>query len=57
MNEERIQELERRVKTLERAIQVTPSRIVIQKPVLIKGTIHADRVYTARTGSFVELTT
>ena len=55
--EQRIQELERKIRTLERIMQFTPTQVVIQKPLLVKGTVYADRVYTKRSGDFAELTT
>lgn len=53
----RIEKLEKRLAIFERAIVITPTRIIIKQSVLVNGLMNADRVYTKRSGSHVELTT
>jgi hypothetical protein len=36
---------------------VSPTKLTIRKSVLVDGLFNSDRVYTQRTGSYVELTT
>ena len=55
--EQRITELEKKLAMFERAIVVTPTKIIIKQSVLVNGLFNADRVYTARSGEYVELTT
>lgn len=55
--EKRIAELERKLSVYERAFIISPTKITIKQSVLINGLLNADRVYTKRTGSHVELTT
>ena len=57
MDENRLKELERKVEMLERALRVQPTQNVMDKPLLIRGVVYADRVYTKRSGNYVELTT
>jgi hypothetical protein len=54
--EKRIADLERKLKQYERLITVTPTRAIFHQSVLITGTMNADRVYTKRDGTHVELT-
>lgn len=55
--EQQIQDLEARVKKLERLLTYRGNLIVLSKNVQIDGKIYSDRVYTQRSGSYVELTT
>lgn len=55
--DEKIQELEQRITQLERLITVQGSVIVLTKSTVVNGRVNADRVYTQRSGSYVELTT
>lgn len=52
----RIEELERKLDRMERFMVITPTKVVMNQSVLIKGVINADRVYTKRSGNHVELT-
>ena len=54
---ERLTALERELALYRRAIVITPTKIVIKQSVLIQGLMNADRVYTKRTGSHIEITT
>lgn len=54
---QRIEKLERKLEQYERFMTITPSRVIFKQSVLINGMINADRVYTKRSGSHVELTT
>jgi hypothetical protein len=54
--ENKIAELEKRIKKLEQLIAVKGNRIIITKSVVVDGVMNADRVYTQRSGSYVELT-
>jgi hypothetical protein len=54
---EQIAELERRIEALESLLATRGGMIVLTKSVLVDGKINADRIYTQRTGSYVELTT
>lgn len=56
-DKQKISELERRLAILERVMTVTPTQIVFDRTVMAKGIVNADRVYTKRSGTFVELTT
>lgn len=55
--EKRVAELERKLAVYERAFIISPTKITIKQSVLINGLLNADRVYTKRNGSHVELTT
>ena len=55
--EQRVMELEKRLDIFERAIVVTPTKIIIKQSVLVNGLCNADRMYTKRSGDYVELTT
>jgi len=55
--EQRVAELERKLAVYDRAITVTPTKIIIHQSLLIQGLMNADRVYTKRSGNHVELTT
>ena len=55
--EERIAKLEKEMSVYRKAIVITPTKILIKQSVLINGIMNADRVYTKRSGSHVELTT
>lgn len=55
--EQRIAALEKKLALYERAFVITPTKIIIKQSVLINGLMNADRVYSKRSGSHVELTT
>ena len=40
----------------ERFFEVSANRIVLKNTVIVDGVLNADRVYTQRSGSYVELT-
>lgn len=53
--EQRIAKLEKQLALYERAFVITPTKIVINQSVLIQGLMNADRVYTKRSGSHIEI--
>lgn len=55
--EQRIKALEDKLALYERYFVITPTKLIIKSPTLINGLLHADRVYTKRSGNHVELTT
>ena len=55
--EQRVEKLEKELDLYRRAIVITPTRIIIKQSILVNGLMNADRVYTKRSGSHVELTT
>lgn len=55
--EQRVAKLEKELDLYRRAFIVTPTKIIIKQSVLVEGLFNADRVYTKRSGSHVELTT
>lgn len=55
--DERIAELERRIAFLEGLITVQGGVIVLTRSTVINGRMNADRLYTQRSGSYVEITT
>lgn len=50
-------EMKRKLEMYERFFDVKANRIILKQSVIIDGTINADRVYTQRSGSYVELIT
>lgn len=55
--EQRVRQLEEKLELFDKYFVVTPTKVYIKNSVVIKGLVNADRVYTARTGTYVELTT
>lgn len=55
--EQRVKELERKLAMYERLLIVTPTKLIVKQSVLVNGLMNADRVYTKRSGSHIELTT
>lgn len=55
--EKRVVDLERKLDMYERAFIITPTKIIIKQSILLNGLLHSDRVYTKRSGNYVELTT
>lgn len=55
--EQKVRQLEDRVAQLESLITTRGGNIVLTKSVQVDGRMNADRVYTQRSGSYVELTT
>lgn len=53
----KIQELEKRLMKLERLLTLNGNTLQINATTRIRGVLSADRVRTARSGSYVELTT
>jgi hypothetical protein len=53
----KVLELEKELAVYRKFFKPTPTQLVITNSVLIKGKLNADRVYTGRSGSFVELET
>lgn len=53
--EQKVERLERELQELRRAIQITPNRVNITRSVTVQGLLNGDRVYTKKTGQFVEL--
>lgn len=54
---EQFRELQQRVEQLEGLIGSRANRVVLKHPVIVDGTVSADKVYTQRSGSYAELTT
>lgn len=48
--------MKRELDILNRVIEVRGNRIYLKKTVVVDGIINADKVYTQRSGSYVELT-
>lgn len=60
MNQQERQEFEqmkRELAMLKRLFVVTPNMVRITKSLQVDGAINGDRIYTQRSGSYVELTT
>lgn len=55
--EQRVKKLEEELALYRRYFVVTPTKITVKQSMLVEGLMNADRVYTKRTGSHVELTT
>lgn len=55
--ESRLAALEKEIDVYRRAFIVTPTQIIIRQSVLVEGLLSADKVYTKRTGNYVQLTT
>lgn len=49
--------MKRELDILSRVIEVRGNRIYLKKTVVVDGIINADKVYTQRSGSYVELIT
>jgi len=49
--------MKRELADIRKVLKITPTLVIIDSTVQIKGRVNADRVYTGRTGSYVELTT
>ena len=54
---QKMDDLEKRVAQLEKAIEYKANRIYLKKSVVVDGVISSDKVYTQRSGNYVELTT
>jgi hypothetical protein len=48
--------MKRELKELKAALRVVGNRIILSRTVVVNGTLNADRLYTQRSGSYVELT-
>ena len=55
--EQRVKELEDKIARLERLLNTQGNTIILNGTVVVNGRINADKVFTQRTGSYVELTT
>ena len=55
--QQQIKELEDRVKALEALISIQSGKIVLSTTTVVRGHMNADRLYTQRSGGYVELTT
>jgi hypothetical protein len=53
--ERRVEDLEKELRELKRAIQITPTRVNITRSVTVQGLLNGDRVYTKQSGQFQEL--
>lgn len=45
------------VAALLRIVQITPTHIIIDRSLTVRGVVNADRVFNRRTNTYVELTT
>lgn len=50
------QKMKEQLAEMQRLFVITPSSVRITKTVQVDGLLNADRVYTQRSGSYVELT-
>lgn len=51
------EEMKRELETFKRLFQVSGNRVILAKTLIVDGVINADRIYTQRSGNYVELTT
>lgn len=53
--EKEVMALRRELDEYKRLFKVTPTKMIISKSVQIDGLLHSDRLYTQRSGVYVEL--
>jgi hypothetical protein len=56
LEKKEFEDMKRKLALLEGMFVITPTMIRIKRTVQIDGRINADRVYTQRSGNYVELT-